>query len=165
MCSIIGQRRWLINHLVSLAHLAGSLFSRSLVNQVLNFEILPPPPPAPSHICRAVPSFRRGEEGCHWRHFLLPGHLSFCWLLLWPAAFPSASHGLGLASYICLDDLGEEVVGSGPQKGESTGNKGRGGMPAANVAVPGTSVLPRICSPGPALPARGSCVWKYKILI
>lgn len=61
-----------------------------------------------------------------------------------------------------MDDLGKEVVGSSPQKGERAGSKGRGAMPAANVGVLGTNVLPRICSQGPALSARGCCVWKVK---
>ena len=47
MASVTEQKKELINHVVSPVHSAGSLLSQSLVNQDLNFEILPLPSPYP----------------------------------------------------------------------------------------------------------------------
>lgn len=67
MASVTEQKKELINHVVSPVHSAGSLLSQSLVNQGLNFEILPLPSPYPC-ICRAA-SFWTEGEGHQWGHF------------------------------------------------------------------------------------------------
>ena len=52
---------------------------------------------------------------------------------------------------------------SSPHKGESASSKGWG-MPAANIGVPGTTVLSEL-APRAQLCQHGVGVWKYKILI
>lgn len=101
MASVTEQKKGMINHIVSLVHPAGSLLSQSLVNQGLNFEILPLPSPHPC-ICRAASFWMEG--GSPVRAFHLPGHLPFCSPPLLPASLLSTSHGRGLTSRLigCL---------------------------------------------------------------